>query len=380
MIKNKIICVFLLTLILLTFTGCSYTNTGIDNYYFVVSLAIDKTENDNLKVSIQIPASSKSSEGSGSSQASTANIYTVEAKTIDEAFIILDNYLNKKINLSHCSALIFSEEIAKEGIKEYIYTLSNNTELRHTCQLVVSSKTAYDVLEKISNSEESFSSKLFDYLTTSSDYTGLTISSTFGDFFQDLHDDNIQPTAIYTKFFEDTVQSSGIALFKDEFMITHVDSLCTLAHSICTNKLESATITIDNPFDEGHFVDLDIELYKKTDVAINIINGTPYIELDVYPKGAIRSSGSVFNYIDNDNITKLEDATNKYLKNVITDYLYDITKEYNTDVIGFKGICQSKYFTEDEFDAIHWDDVFQDSFFNVNVKSEINSSNLFNKE
>lgn len=182
MIKNKIMYIFLLILILLTFTGCSSTNTGIDNYYFVVSLAIDKTENDNLKVSIQIPASSKSSEGSGSSQASTANIYSVEAKTIDEAFIILDNYLNKKINLSHCSALIFSEELAKEGIKEYIYTLSNNTELRHTCQLVISSKAAYDVLEKISNSEESFSSKLFDYLTTSSDYTGLTISSTFGDF------------------------------------------------------------------------------------------------------------------------------------------------------------------------------------------------------
>lgn len=380
MIKNKIIYIFLLILILLTFTGCSSTNTGIDNYYFVVSLAIDKTENDNLKVSIQIPASSKSSEGSGSSQASTANIYSVEAKTIDEAFIILDNYLNKKINLSHCSALIFSEELAKEGIKEYIYTLSNNTELRHTCQLVISSKAAYDVLEKISNSEESFSSKLFDYLTTSSDYTGLTISSTFGDFFQNLHDDNIQPTAIYTIFFEDTVQSSGIALFKDEYMVAHVDSLSTLAHSICTNKLESATITLDNPFDEGRFVDLDIELYKKTEVAINIINGTPYIQLDVYPKGVIRSSGSIFNYINNDNITKLEESTNKYLKNVITDYLYSITKEYNTDVIGFKGIAQAKYLTEDEFNKIHWNDVFQDSFFNVNVKSEINSSNLFNKE
>ncbi len=380
MIKNKIICIFLLTLILLTFTGCSSQNTGIDNYYFVVSLGIDKTENDNLKVSIQIPASSSSSEGSGSSQASSANIYTVEAKTIDEAFIILDNYLNKKINLSHCSALVFSEELAKQGIKEFIYTLSNNTELRHTCQLVISSTTAYEVLEKVSNSEESFSSKLFDYLTTSSDYTGLTISSTFGDFFQNLHDDNIQPTAIYTIFFEDTVQSSGIALFKDEFMVTHVDSLSTLAHSICTNKLESATITLDNPFDEGRYVDLDIELYKKTEVAINMINGTPYIQLDVYPKGAIRSSGSVFNYINNDNITKLEEATNSYLKNIVTDYLYNITKDYNTDVIGFKGIAQAKYLTEDEFDKIHWNDVFQDSFFNVNVKSEINSSNLFNKE
>ncbi len=380
MIKNKIVYIFLLILILLTFTGCNSTDTGIDNYYFVVSLGIDKTDNGNLKVSVQIPTSSKSSESSGSSQASSANIYAVEAKTIDEAFIILDNYLNKKINLSHCSALIFSEELAKEGIKEFIYTLSNNTELRHTCQLIISSNTAYDVLEKISNSEESFSSKLFDYLTTSSDYTGLTISSTFGEFFQNLHDDNIQPSAIYTIFFEDTVQSSGIALFKDEFMVTHVDSLNTLAHSICTNKLETATITLDNPFDEGRYVDLDIELYKKTEVAINIINGTPYIELTVYPKGAIRSSGSIFNYINNDNINKLETATNNYLKKVITDYLYSISKEYNTDVIGFKGICQSKYLTEDEFDKVHWNEVFQDSFFDVNVKSEINSSNLFNKE
>lgn len=380
MIKNKIICVFLLTLILLTFTGCNSTNTGIDNYYFVVSLAIDKTENDNLKVSIQIPASSKSSEGSGSSQASTANIYTVEAKTIDEAFIILDNYLNKKINLSHCAALVISEELAKEGIKTFIYTLSNNTELPYTCQLIISSTSAYEVLDKVSNSGESFSSRLFDYLTNSSDTTGLTISSTFGDFFQNLHDDNIQPTAIYTIFNNDIVQTSGMALFKDEFLVTNVNSINTLSHSICTNKLKSSTITIDNPFDENNYIDLDIELYKSTEVSVNIINGSPFINLTVYPKGTIRSSGSVFNYINNDNIKTLQNTSNEYLKREITNYLYDIAKEYNTDVIGFKGICQTEYLTEDEFDKIRWNDIFQDSFFSVDVKTQISTSNLFNKE
>lgn len=379
MIKNKVLCIFLLIAILLTFTGCSSSDTGIDNYYFVVSLGIDKTDNDTLKISIQIPSTSSSSE-SGSSQASTANIYSVEAKTIDEAFIIMDNYLNKKINLSHCAALVISEEVDKEGLKTFIYTLSNNTELRHTCQLIISSTSAYEVLEKVSNSEESFSSRLFDYLTNSSDSTGLTISTTFGDFFQKLHDDNIQPTAIYTIFFDNVVQTSGIALFKDEFMLTHVDSLNTLSHSICTNKLENSTITLDNPFDEGSYVDLDIELYKDTEVSINVINGSPYIDLNVYPKGTIRSSGSVFNYINDENIKKLESISNEYLKKLLTDYLYLISKEYNTDVIGFKGICQAKYLTEEEFKKIHWDEIFQDSFFNVNVNTQINSSNLFNKE
>ena len=124
----------------------------------------------------------------------------------------------------------------------------------------------------------------------------------------------------------------------------------------------------------------DIELYKSTEVSVNIINGSPFINLTVYPKGTIRSSGSVFNYINNDNIKTLQNTSNEYLKREITNYLYDIAKEYNTDVIGFKGICQTEYLTEDEFDKIRWNDIFQDSFFSVDVKTQISTSNLFNKE
>ena len=163
-------------------------------------------------------------------------------------------------------------------------------------------------------------------------------------------------------------------------MVTNVNSINTLSHSICTNKLKSSTITIDNPFDENNYIDLDIELYKSTEVSVNIINGSPFINLTVYPKGTIRSSGSVFNYINNDNIKTLQNTSNEYLKREITNYLYDIAKEYNTDVIGFKGICQTEYLTEDEFDKIRWNDIFQDSFFSVDVKTQISTSNLFNKE
>lgn len=378
MIKNKLICIFLLIIILFSFTGCDMS-TGTDSYYFVVSLGIDKADNGNLKISVQIP-STESSESSGSSQSSKANIYSVEARTIDEGFTILDNFLNKKINLSHCSAFVVSEEIAKEGLKTFVYTLSNNTELRHSCELIVSQTTAYDVLEKVSNSGESFSSRLFDYLTSCTNCSGLTISTTFGDFFESLHNENIQPIAIYTIVSDETVQASGIAIFKNEFMVAQVDSISTIAHSICINKLDNTTITLQNPFDEENYIDLDIQLYKDTKVSVDIINNTPYITVDVYPKGAIRSSGSVFNYIDSNNLKKLESSANSYFSEIISDYLYELTKEYNTDVVGFKSVCQSQYFTEDEFEKIHWDEIFQDSFFKINVKTEINSSNLFNKE
>lgn len=380
MLKNKLICILLLIIILFTFTGCT-TATGIDSYYFVISLGIDEADNGLLKISVQIPSTpASSSSSSQSSQSSSYNIYSVEARTIDEGISILNNYLNKKINLSHCTALIISESLAKKGVKTYFLTLSNNTELRHSCKLIISSKSAYDVIEKVSNSGEIFSSRLFDYLTTSSDYTGFTVNSTFGEFFQNLHNNNYQPTAIYTLVSDNIIQTSGIALFKDEYMITNVTPIDSIAHLIATNKLNVATITIDNPFDEKNKVDLEIELYKKTEISLNLINSTPYITLNVYPKGTIRSSGSTFNYINNDNLSKLEHVTDNYLSKIIKNYLYDLSKEYNTDAIGFKGICEAQYLTEEEFEKIHWDEIYKDSFFDVNVKSNINSSNLFNKE
>ena len=126
--KIKNIFLFLTLIIsLFSFTGC-YNSTGIDRQYFIISLGLDISSDNLLKISIQIPSpsSGKKAESSGSAQASNYQIYSVEAQTIDEGIAILNNYLNKKINLSHCSALIISEELARKGVETYINTLTNN--------------------------------------------------------------------------------------------------------------------------------------------------------------------------------------------------------------------------------------------------------------
>lgn len=380
MLIKKIFIILSLIFILISFTGC-YNTTGIDRQYFIVSFGIDLVENNLIKLSLQIPSSSSgSSEKSGSAQASSYQIYSVEGETIDECLTILNNYLNKKINLSHCSALILSEEIAKKGIEPYINTLTNNTELRHSCEIIISSTTALDILEKVSNSGEIFSARLFDYLSTSSQYTGYTIQSTFGDFYQALDNDYYNPRSIYASVKNDTVQTNGIAIFDKATMIGHIDVSNSISHLIVTNDLDTCTITIENPFEENEMLDLELSLYKNTDIDIEIINGSPLISLIVYPEGTITSSGSIFNYIDINNIRKVETATSTYLEKILKDYLYTIAKKYNSDIVGFKGIYQSKFLTKEDFDKINWDKIFKDSYFNITLKTKVNSSNLFNKE
>lgn len=371
----------ILIIILFTFTGCDYSR-GIDNYYFITALGLDIQDNGLLKISIQTSSNSSgtSGESSSSSQASEYKIYSAEAKTIDEGINILDNYLSKPINLTHCSALIISEELVKKGVKTYIHTLSNNTELRHSCHIIISSSTAYDVMEKVSNSGEVFSARLYDYLSTTSDYTGYSIESTFGEFFQALDTDYYEPSTAYALVSGDTIQSDGIAIFKNEFMVGHLNILDSISHLIVTNKLDNCIITTENPFQDSEYMDLDVTLYKDTEINIDLINGTPLISIKVYPEGTIKSSGSTFNYIDNENISSVENTVNDYFNNILKNYLYSITKTYNSDIAGFSWIYKSTFLTEEDFEKIHWNEIFSDSFFNIEIESKINSSNLFNEE
>ena len=125
--KISFICILIVTLFSLT--GC-YNNLDIEKYFYIVGLGLDSGENGLLKVSVQIAntlltnSSSSSSSGSGNAQASEYRIYSAEAETIDSAITILNNYLNKKINLSHCTVLVISEDLCKKRYKRIYFYIS----------------------------------------------------------------------------------------------------------------------------------------------------------------------------------------------------------------------------------------------------------------
>lgn len=369
---------FILITLLFTLTGC-YDSTGIEDFYYIVAIGIDKAENNLIRLSVQNAKPTSSSESS-TSQSNEYKIYTVDCESIEIGINILNNYLNKKINLSHCSAIVFSEEIAKEGIKNYINILGNDTEVRPSCSLLISSKTAYDVLDKVSNSGESFSSRLYEYILNSVDYTGYTINSTFNSFFSKINSTETEALAIYALVSDNTIQNSGAAIFKDSIMVGTISPSETIAHLMITNELDSCMISIDNPLNRGDIVDINLEKTTDPIVDVDLINNTPFITIHISVEGSINSSGEEFDYTAPENIKKIELATNKYLESLLKEYLYSISKNYNSDVTGFGGILSSKFLTAKEFDKVHWNEIFKDSFFKVTVDTKITSSHLFNKE
>lgn len=96
--------------------SAAYTSRKIDNIAYVLALGIDVGENAKMKVSVQFSKSASFSPSSSNSEESTSNIVLVsgEADSIFSALNLLNNYIGKEVNLSHCSLIIFSEEFAKQ--------------------------------------------------------------------------------------------------------------------------------------------------------------------------------------------------------------------------------------------------------------------------
>lgn len=380
MIK-KISIIIILFLSLFIFSGCSTdTNNNIENYYYVVAIGIDKIDgSDNISLSVQIAMTSTDSS-SDSSQSTESQIYTTEALNLTSGISIFDNYLSKKLNFSHCSAIIFSEDIAKDGVNSYITTLANNSEIRPTCKIIISNTTAVEALECISNSDEAFSSKLYEFIVDSADYTGYSINPQIVNFLYDINSEFPCAVATYAMISDDILQNVGIAIFDGDKFVDNLDVLDSIAYSIITNNINICTITISDPFFPNEYIDLSISPKKDTDIKIELVNGYPYIQIDAYFECSINSMNDYFNYESTENIEILENAVNEYIENITLNFLYKISQEYNLDICNFKNYASSNYLTIDEYNKINWKSIYKYSTFKVNAESSIEYSGLLSSE
>ena len=196
MIKKFIAIILINIFSLSLLTGC-YSAQGIETLAYSVAIGIDKGENDKIKLSLQFALLSENSgESSGSSQSQNSTITSVDCASIDSGISLINSYISKKVNLSHCKAIIISEELAYEGISEYIYTLVNNIQIRPDCNVIISRCKAKDYLDNSTPTLESVSARYYEFTLNSSEYTGYTENVKLYNFYTDLLSTTTQAHAI----------------------------------------------------------------------------------------------------------------------------------------------------------------------------------------
>lgn len=409
---KKIIKITLIILILIlclsTLTGC-YDASGIENLAYVIALGIDKGDTNKLKLSLQITSltsSEASSSGGGSSQYSQASVISVDCATIDEGLSLINSYISKKVNLSHCKALIISEDLAYDGVSEYVFTFANNLEIRPNSHVLISKCSANDFLKNFEPSLESISARYYELILNSTSYAGFTENIYLYNFYEDILSTTREATAILVNLNDksnhknsggtDSIngnflagetpiesqsknEAMGIAIFSKDKLVGELNNLETLCHLIVCNKLDTATITVPNPLEHDKNISLSIRLYNKTSHNVDLVNNYPFISCNIEIAATVSTMDYKIDLSDKENLESIEETLNQYLTENIRDYLYKTSKDFGTDIVGFGKSVVPKYLTWKSWSDSDWLNNYKNAIFKVNVKSTVESGYLYTK-
>lgn len=402
---RKVFAIVILTVMLIISSANYYGIKGIDNLAYVVAIGIDKGDNEQLKLSLQIslPGGSEDSESGSSSQSSSMVIDSIECSSINTGINLFNSYLGKEVNLSHCKVLVISEELASDGISEFLYTLMNNIQFRTDSNIIISKCDAQVFLESSAPVLDKVSARYYEIAPSSSEYTGYTESITCNEFLSATVDSFAQPIAILgsvntenthnldsdsssdSKYYtagetpisgDVGVETMGLAVFNEDKLVGELNGFESICHLIVSNKLKNAQIRIPSPIEELEHIDLYIELEGKTQNSVYLVNGSPYITCRPKISAKMQSMNGNIDLSDKTVTSKIEQAAKEYLQEQILSYLYKTSKDLYADVDSF-GLYALKYFsTTKEWEEYNWLHRYKDAFFDLDVSVNLRSSYL----
>lgn len=403
-LKRYISLFLILTFFTFTLSGC-FNTANIDRLAYVVALGFDVGENNKLKLSFQISIPGGSGE-SGSSQSDSTIVNSIECSSIDSGINLLNSYISKEINLAHCRVIVFSEEFAYNGISESVYTLINKVQIRPTANVIVSRCSAEYFLNNSKPILEKLSARYYEVAQNSSEYTGYTDDITLSMVFSDLNDTFKQARAILggvntpntqnenseeissekdsnNKANETlitskpNIESMGIAVFVGDSLVGELNGIETICHQLINNTIETFIISIPSPFEKDATLSLRLRQIHKTKNKVDLVNGFPYIESNIFVEARVLSVDKNSEYLNNENIKQIENYTNSYLSEHIYNYLYKTSKVFNSDIDGFGKYAVSNFLTWNDWTSYNWLDNYRNSFFHVNVDTQVKSGYIF---
>lgn len=397
-IFNKIFILILIILFIFSFSA-SYNSLNLDNLAFAVAIGIDKSTSNKLKVTFEFLAPSPSTE-SGSETRPILN--SVECSSLTNGINIMNAYLGKKVNLSHCKLIIFSEELAKDGISDEVYSLINEVQIRPSANIVISKTNTRYYIENSVPSLESLIPRYYDIFPNTSEYTGYTCNATIGDFFNALVCNSCAPYAILGGINSSdntstqpltseessiksneapisgkrSTQNIGLAVFKDDKLAGELNAIETICFLNMRKDIDSFLVSIPNPENTNSKIDIYLTPNSTHKIDVSIVNGSPFIKIKFEFSGKIYSMSKGSQYLNPDILDSISNSCNNYLENQFSSYLYKTSTIFESDINGLGVYALSQFTTTNEYNDYNWLDNYKNSTFEIEIDTVMDSGFL----
>lgn len=402
--------IFIITtsIIFLYAFSASYRSENIDQLDYAVAISVDNLpDSDNLEVSFEFTDSGTYSVNS-SSEDSEPIINTVVAPSVSSAINIINAYVGKQLNLSHCKVIVFSQEFAKKGILSEVSYLMNSTQIRPTTNIIIANNNAKEYLENSISSLEQVLTKYYEIFPSSSEYTGYTSNILLGEFYESLINKDSGSVTMQGKISnisnqnnetsnntstnnttEDLIipdesivegdrgtENIGLCVFKDDKYVGDLSALETLCYSLLEDEVDNFLVSIDNPFYENQKIDISVDSLSSSSIDVDTSGENPIINIKINLRAKTLTGQDKLDYSDTKTLKQLNSSLKDYLSSQITNYLYKTSREYKSDINQFYRVARRKFTTITDFENYNWEQKYENAEFNVEINSDIISSLL----
>lgn len=366
--------VLLINIILLfcIFTSGCYGKRELDDMAYVVGIGIGKGKGNLLKITLQTAVPLKMANGDGDAEGSYF-AETVEAPTIYSALDILEGVFNRGIDLSHARVVVFSRELAQEGVQPVMNEILGGHDFRPSMYVIVSESAADEYFESIKLNLETNPAKYHQLSHQGYLYTSNGAGTTLYDFHTKSVSRHIQAVSALAEEFpnvDEGMQMAGLAIFNGTKMVGQLNREEAVYYSITKGEYGNSYFSILDSLNNDNFTVLRLSQDKRPQYKVEIQNNKLSISLDVVLEADIVALDGYAQAGDLNKLNIIEKKAENHIKEGIIRYL-NRTKELETDINGFGNHVRRDFYTWAEWEKFNWLGKYKEASFNVHVSVKI---------
>ncbi|MDS0525573.1 Ger(x)C family spore germination protein [Clostridium sp. SHJSY1] len=338
--KRRVVSLLFVLILSLNLGGC-FNYTEINKITFATSMVFDVDELNNVVIYLDCVRPYRNANES--SDKGKKILFQGKGKTILEAIRDMDVSSSNKINLSQVRAYIFTEKLARKGIKNYIDLINNNQQLSFKPHMFVFYGDI-DSLLKVSDTDEEYLGLYLDDLVNKNEGNGRVIKSNFKDYLVNgLMGDNISfMSALQIKKNEvdSKIELNGGVVMKDNHMIDKLEQKDALTYNLLMRNVNKGTLEVPNPEERDKLITLDI--LEETNNTGMIFDGKDIIlEKSLNIKVSLGEiQGKLI--VNKEMIDKIKINEEWKIKNY-QETLFKNYQEKNIDIFGVSRLLEEKY-------------------------------------
>jgi len=378
-------------------SGC-WSAHELNTLAISVCIGIDKTE-EGYMITEQIVNPKVVGSKEASSEA-TVVIYSAEGKNIEETFGSFASQMSRSLYNSHLRIVVFSEEVAKEGIKDLVEYFIRGNEFRSDFYfLIAKGYTAREILSFLTPLESIPGMELFNKLTVSSEEWAPTKDTRIIELVNCIISDGNNPVISGVGLTEDEEAEpkstedlkktnikklvyTSLGAFSEDKLVGWLDVEESKGYNYITDNVES-TVGYAN---HGEDVEIAFEVSNSgSKIKPSLKDGKPEIEVEINLEYSITAIKGEFDITKRENFETADRIAEEKVKSICEDSVAKAQKELKTDFFGFGDKFRQKY--PDYWKTVKdkWNEEFPKLKVNISVKGEIKtlgeiSKSYFEKE